>query len=449
MGKNWVAGAVIGLVVALAAVVAIGGLFLVGLLVPYRVEGSAPPPVETVIPSPEPVQQAPDEGPQTEGESGRNRHGAGQTLAELALTGQVHTHAAAAASQTGQNQTNGQPQPPAGQPPTGQGQSDTSSHLTQGHPEDPHIPVGLAQAPTTHADSPQAPAHTTPAPLQPAPAAHPLADYQPIPVDPVEPLLPAQPIYLPAQWQGLNQLVYEIAADYPGRLSVVAVDLTSGSRYEFRPSDPYLPASTFKLPVTLCVLEEIAAGSLAWDTPVTYTQEDAEPVGAGGFATSPIGSKWSVRNLVDRSIISSNNVAVKMLARTLTWDGLLNCTTEIGGPVTRTEDGSTPVTASYEAAWWMHLWRTSQERPELAEELLRPLRQVTYYGRIQAGTPRPDLVTHKFGTYAGYDHDGAIVWAERPYILVVMTHGSSEYQADVAIERIAAAAWTAVMEQGE
>lgn len=276
------------------------------------------------------------------------------------------------------------------------------------------------------------------------PASHPLADYQPMHVEPVEPILPDPPAVVPEPWQGLHETVYAIAAEFPGRISVVAVDLTTGSRYEFRARDPYLPASTFKLPVTLCVLQAIEAGELAWDSLITYTEADWEPVGAGNFATAAFGSRWTVRNLVDRSLISSNNVAVKMLARTLTWEGLLACTTEMGGPVTRTEEGSTPVSAADEAAWWLRLWELSQEKPGLAEELLRPLRRVTYTGRIQAGTPRPDLVTHKFGTYAGYDHDGAIVWGERPYVLVVLTYGGGEYQADRAIERIAAAAWEAV-----
>lgn len=277
------------------------------------------------------------------------------------------------------------------------------------------------------------------------PAAHPLADYQPMHVEPVEPIIPAPPEDVPELWRPLHETVYAVAAEYPGRISVVAVDLTTGSRYEFRARDPYLPASTFKLPVALCVLEAIDAGEMAWDTLVTYTEEDYEPVGAGGFAQAAFGSRWTVRNLVDRSLISSNNVAVKMLARTLTWDGLLACTTAMGGPVTRTEEGSTPVSAADEAAWWLRLWELSRERPELAEQLLRPLRQATYRGRIQAGTPRPELVTHKFGTYAGYDHDGGIVWAERPYALVVLTYGGGEYLADRAIERIAAAAWASVM----
>lgn len=259
---------------------------------------------------------------------------------------------------------------------------------------------------------------------------------------PTEPLMPtAGPVA--ARWAPLDTAVRTAAAGLDGRMSVVAVDLTTGDRYEFRPADRYYPASTFKLPVCLCTVEAIERGELSWETPVTFTKEDDDTVGQGGFATAPYGSQWTVRNLHDRSIISSNNVAVKMLARTLTWDGLAACTEKIGGRVTRTEEGSTAVRATDEAAWWLHLWQLKQERPAVAENLLRPLRAVTYWGRIQAGTPRPELVTHKFGTYPPYEHDGAIIWGEKPYLLVVMTYTTDHAAADATIAQVARAAWDA------
>lgn len=257
---------------------------------------------------------------------------------------------------------------------------------------------------------------------------------------PIDPLLP-EPGSVPARWQPLDKVVRQVAADLDGRMSVVAIDLTTMARYEFRPNDRYYPASTFKLPVCICTVEAIERGELSWESLVTFTEADDDTVGAGGFATAEYGSKWPVRNLLDRSIISSNNVAVKMLARTLTWDGLKTCTERLGGMVTRTEQGSTPVTAGDEAAWWLAVWQMKQERPKVAENLLSPLRRVTYTGRIQAGTPRPDLVTHKFGTYPPYEHDGAIIWTEKPYILVVMTYTPDHAGADAAIARVAGAAW--------
>ncbi|HWI64563.1 MAG TPA: serine hydrolase [Symbiobacteriaceae bacterium] len=302
-------------------------------------------------------------------------------------------------------------------------------------------PAAPAQEPP--APAPAAPAPAAPAPSAPGPTGDPYVDGAPA-LAPVDPLLPPAG-EVPAVWQHLDETVRRLAGEAKkGRMSVVAVDLTTGARYEYRPNDRYYPASTFKLPVTLCTVQAIERGELTWETPVTFTKADDDTVGQGGFATTAYGTLWPVRNLVDRSLISSNNVAVKMLARTLTWDGLARCTEAMGGMVTRTEEGSTPVTAADEAAWWQTLWNMKQSEPAQAENLLRPLRQVPYYGRIQSGTPRPDLVTHKFGTFPPYEHDGAIVWGDRPYILVTLTYGFDHVGVDWTIEQIARSAWDSI-----
>ena len=307
----------------------------------------------------------------------------------------------------------------------------------------------LAPAPAP-APAPEAPAPAAPAPEAPAPA----APAAPPPGDPyivgapalptTDPLMPA-PGQVPLLWQPLDQKVRSLAAAFPGRISVVAVDLTTGDRYDFRPNDRYYPASTFKLPVTLCTAEAIDRGELTWNTLVTFTEPDDDTVGQGRFSEAEYGSKWPVRNLLERSLISSNNVAVKMLYRTLTPERLAECTEAIGGKVTRDEFGSTPVSAADEATWWLHLWQMKQHRPALAEDLLRPMRRTDYHGRIEAGTPRPELVTHKFGTFPPYEHDGGIIWGERPYLLVVMTYGGNYYEADTTIVAVAKAAWEAMM----
>lgn len=301
----------------------------------------------------------------------------------------------------------------------------------------PETPTPAGPVPPVEHPAPPPPPAVTPQPLQSG------YGFAAPDLPMIDPQMPA-PAEVPKVWAGLDRTVRNLAGEFPGRMSVVAVDLTSGARYEFRPNDRYYPASTFKLPVTLCTVAAIQRGELSWESLVTFTKADDDVVGQGGFAEAEYGSKWPVRNLVERSLIHSNNVAVKMLARTLTWDGLAACTEAIGGKVTRTEEGSTPVSAADEAAWWLHLWQMYQQEPKLAENLLSPLRQVPYRGRIQAGTPRPDLVTHKFGTYPPYEHDGAIVWGDRPYILVMLSYGGDHVGVDSDFETVAAAAWRSI-----
>lgn len=257
----------------------------------------------------------------------------------------------------------------------------------------------------------------------------------------VDPLLP--PLHPDSRWRVLDEVVRRQAAATGGRISVVAIDLTYGGRYEFRPNDLYYPASTYKLPVVLCTLEAIDRGELTWNTLVEYTPADYDPVGGGQFYQSHFGERFPVHNLVSRMIISSNNIATLMMSRTLGLDEILDCTTAMGGPVTRDENGSTPVTARDVAAWWLRFWQRYREKPETISQVVEWFRRVDFRGRIMAGTPLPNSqILHKFGSYAQNEHDGALVLGDRPYILVVLTHGGvgSEW----AIQEIARAAYEAI-----
>jgi beta-lactamase class A len=255
-----------------------------------------------------------------------------------------------------------------------------------------------------------------------------------------EPSAPAEP-----DWAGLGQQVEALAAAFPGRMSVVAVDLTTGERYAYREYDEYLPASTVKVAVALCYQQAIARGEYTWDTPVAYTEPDFDPDEVTDMEGAPFGTTFPVGELVDNALRYSSNVALRMLTRELTSEKMSDCTRAMGGEVTRGPEGSTPVTATAAAAWWQALFALQQSDPALAEPLLEPLRNAEYRGRILAGTPRPELVTHKFGSVDDNFHDTAIVWGERPYILVVMTEGAvTEEQADDTIAAVAGAVWNAL-----
>lgn len=245
----------------------------------------------------------------------------------------------------------------------------------------------------------------------------------------------------PRGWTTLEQTVQAEADTFPGRFSVVAEDLVTGERFTYGEAERYLPASTMKVAVALCTARLVEQGGQTWETPMAFTPDDIDPDEPTDMADWPFGTTYTLRELVTNALAFSSNVAMHMLTRILTPEGLLACTEQLGGPVTRGPEGSTPVTAGDVAAWWRGVWDLSGRAPDQAEVLLQAMRSATYTDRIAAGTPYPELVTHKFGSVDDYFHDGAIVWSARPYLLVVLTGEAGEGEADAAIARLAAAAW--------
>jgi beta-lactamase class A len=254
----------------------------------------------------------------------------------------------------------------------------------------------------------------------------------------------------PAGWAKaplLEAAVEEAMADFPGAYSVVVQELDSNHRWTVNPDRPYHPASTIKLPVVLYALEQYRAGKVGWQDVVQYTPADFERPGGGAFETAPFGGWYPIENLVNRALMYSNNVAVNMLLRHFGREEIEAWTKTIGGDL-YWEDGSPRVTALSELGWWLHLDKLSREDPTSAELLLTPLRQVAYHGRIAAGLPDGVKYLHKFGSYDGNFHDGGIIYAERPYVLVVLTYGAREDEADAAIAAVSAAVYRVMTSQG-
>lgn len=248
---------------------------------------------------------------------------------------------------------------------------------------------------------------------------------------------------VPADWAKAPELltsVTEAMQTFPGTWSVAVMDLTTGSRWSVRGDDRYHPASTIKLPVTLFAMAQQKAGRLTWSDVIQYTEADFESPGGGAFETSPFGGLYPVENLVNRSLIYSNNVAVNMLGRHLGWQNIRDWTKTIDGELFREADASPSTTALNELHWWRYLYQTSLDDPQTAALVLEPLRLVEYDGRIAAGLPPGVKYVHKFGSYDGNFHDGAIVWADgAPYALVIMTNGAEVDEADTYIPLAAAA----------
>ncbi|MFZ5826218.1 MAG: serine hydrolase [Bacillota bacterium] len=236
----------------------------------------------------------------------------------------------------------------------------------------------------------------------------------------------------------LAEAVERAMSDFTGDFSVIVQQLESDLSWTYQPDQRYHPASTIKMPVTLYALEQYRAGKASWQDLIQYTAADFESPGGGAFETAPFGGLYPIENLVGRALKYSNNVAVNMLGRHFGWDQIRKWTTTIGGDLYREPDGSPRVTARSELGWWLHLYKLSQEDPQSAELLLQPLREVAYNGRITAGLPKGISHLHKFGSYNGSYHDGGIIYAETPYVLIVLTHGATEDQADAAIARLSA-----------
>jgi beta-lactamase class A len=106
-----------------------------------------------------------------------------------------------------------------------------------------------------------------------------------------------------------------LAAFTEGAVGVAALHVESGMRLFLRASERFPMASTIKMPLALTVLDAVARGNLAWTDLHEIRDEEMTPLGSIGDEFPHSGVALSLANLLETTIIRSDNTATDVLFR--------------------------------------------------------------------------------------------------------------------------------------
>ena len=254
-----------------------------------------------------------------------------------------------------------------------------------------------------------------------------------------------------ASWiADLQQDIEALVEPYGGLVSVYAVALdpqtfaTLGGEVAVAPDARRVAASIIKLPALACALEVVAAGELSLDEQITVTQQDIVG-GSGSIQSRGAGVSYSVDELLRAMIAQSDNVAANLVIGRLGMDAVNEVCASLG--LTQTvlarlmmdtdaqAQGRENYTSARDAATVLQrLAEGTIATPELCERARGYLLAQEDAHGIVEGVPGDVSVAHKTGSLANAQHDVAIVYAERPYVLTVLTQDLEREQA-LALER--------------
>ncbi|MDP3955156.1 MAG: serine hydrolase, partial [bacterium] len=91
--------------------------------------------------------------------------------------------------------------------------------------------------------------------------------------------------------------------------------------------------------------------------------------------------------------------------------------------------------------FWRKLYGGSVVTREHREEILSFLTKTAYEDRIPAGVPEGTRVAHKIGNETGVFSDAGIVFADKPFVLVILSKKALEREAKIALPEITKAVW--------
>lgn len=240
-----------------------------------------------------------------------------------------------------------------------------------------------------------------------------------------------------------------VAAADPDVEVAVVVDESGGVRTALRPDLPMHAASTMKVPVMIEAFRQVADGRLAWDQPVPVENRFASLVDGAPFAIAEdaddalyasLGGTLPVRELVERAITTSSNLATNLLLQRVTADSVQATADRLGASGMRVRRGvedlrafeaglNNETTAAALAALFVALRDGRAVSPEADAAMVEILARQAHNEMLPAGLPPGTRVAHKTGWITSIHHDGGIVAppGRAPYVLVVLTRGAPDH----------------------
>lgn len=250
---------------------------------------------------------------------------------------------------------------------------------------------------------------------------------------------------LEAQAPLRDAIVQRIARDSGAIVAVAFRDLKTGDTVFINADSSFHAASTMKVPVMIELYRQAEQRRLSLDQPILLVNRFASIADTSHYSLtasddgdttlySRVGTRVPVRELMQRMIVRSSNLATNVLIALVGADQVMTTTRNLGATRIRVlrgvEDG---------AAFRRGMNNTTTARDLsillgaiaspglLSERSRREMRDVLlaqeFNDEIPAGLPPGTKVAHKTGWITGVLHDAAIVYPEGrpPYILVVLT----------------------------
>lgn len=220
------------------------------------------------------------------------------------------------------------------------------------------------------------------------------------------------------------QEIYNLFSDNNYVLSFTYEDLYTGLHVSYNENQTYFSASTIKTTAALYLYKLAEEGKINLDAYMTYTPSFYVE-GSGSLQYKEFGSTYTIRDLIQRTIVESDNVAYQMVAYQASGNGSKDYWKNKGVNNSWSNYGWGNTSSHDLAIFMKDLYEYSKTDTELSNELMS-----LFYKSVFPLIISNDgsSVAHKSGWHYEIMHDSAIVFDEYPYVLTIMTNkGYSNY----------------------
>jgi beta-lactamase class A len=260
------------------------------------------------------------------------------------------------------------------------------------------------------------------------------------------PVICAQEAKVAPEIRSIQKRIQKSGAD----VGVAFRTLDGKAEWYFRPDEVFHAASTMKIPVMIELFHQAREGKLTLDDTLPIKNEFHSLVDGSVFALDPkddsevdlykaVGQTRTLRQLCELMITVSSNFATNLLIDKLGVENIRATVHSLGAEGMNVQRGVEDQKA-YEkgmnntttARGLQVLLEAIANGKAVDEQASREMREILerqkFNEGIPAGLPRGTRVAHKTGDLTKIHHDAGIVYAQRPYVLVVLVRGVPDFK---------------------
>lgn len=218
----------------------------------------------------------------------------------------------------------------------------------------------------------------------------------------------------------LNELNEYLTSNYSA--SIYYEEIDRGFKYNYNIDKSYYAASTIKTLDAIYLYDKAISGEINLDETVTYTSNYYRSW-SDGMKNHKYGDKIPLRTLVKYAITVSDNTAHEMLVSYIGRGRLKEYGKSLGATLTLNGGDNFGYINITDASSYLRKLYTLFADKTYGEELKSYFinSDLNYLSLIEN-----NVVAHKYGSYESVYHDISIVYAKRPYYLVILTNNGNK-----------------------
>ena len=232
--------------------------------------------------------------------------------------------------------------------------------------------------------------------------------------------------------------VADLTKDLRGEYGLYVYRFDDQNGYGLHQNESFPAASLMKLPAMLRFYQEVEKGNLDPETKYVLKEND-KILGAGILQGKASGSTYAYKQLVEFMGQYSDNTALKVMRQVLGDTKIQETIDELGMVKTSLKEFET--TPQDIGLFFQKLYRGKLINDEHRDEMLVFLTKTAFEDWLPKGLPGNIKVVHKIGKDLGTFSDGGIVFAEKPFVMVMMSKNARELEANEVLPKISKIIW--------